>query len=266
VSESGALLFAFMIESMRDDILRFAESHPDYPSKLPIAEADPKLRVGTGFQMLSPEELFLRWRMTVVNENARRAVEEYCRLESPDREQRCEIAANALRLAKLDPLLRARKLDPTFESADAGQIEELIELLAIVPFDSLIDPTVMILNPSFGKASRLVGGADTDLITGEILVDVKTVKIAETDAKYLDQLFGYFLLARRAAATGEKIPAIRTVALYFSRHAHLWTQPTTFWLDRAEFDDVERWFFERTAELSRSLPIENRNPSSDQDT
>ncbi len=37
-------------------------------------------------------------------------------------------------------------------------------------FERLIDECIMLLNPTFGEASRIVGGADADLIVGDMLV------------------------------------------------------------------------------------------------
>jgi hypothetical protein len=83
------------------------------------------------------------------------------------------------------------------------------------------------LNPDFGETSLLVGRADADLITGEMLVDIKTTRSAEVKGEYLDQLFGYFLLARRAG-----LPPISKVGVYFSWYGVLRSGETANWTNR----------------------------------
>src|SRR5262249_48932745 len=93
------------------------------------------------------------------------------------------------------------------------------------------------LNPTFGEA---FGGADADLISGDTLYEVKVTKDSTVKAEYLDQLLGYFLLARQQRSFAE----IKRLAIYFARHRHVWEQPSTCWTDRPEFPELERWFFE----------------------
>jgi hypothetical protein len=46
-------------------------------------------------------------------------------------------------------------------------------MLQIVPFDLLLDTKTVLVNPTFGESSLAVGGADADLIAGDLLVDFK---------------------------------------------------------------------------------------------
>jgi hypothetical protein len=191
---------------------------------------------------LSSEELFFLQRTTAVIQEARKSLTSPSTL--PD------LAAHAIRLAKLDIILRAGILDSTFELADSGDVAELILLLAEVPFGQLIGP-VMLLNPTFGEASEILGGADCDLIVSDTLIDFKTTKEASTDPYYLDQLLGYFLLARRARRNDGTFPIVERVGLYFSRYGHLWTHDVSFWTGRAEFAELEAWFFDHAEEVAR---------------
>ncbi len=87
----------------------------------------------------------------------------------PDKQR---MASHSLRLAHIDVLLRAglEKADAAFfDEPDAGDTQELIDLLAIVPFDQLIQPSLF-LNPNFGEASSGGGGADADLMVGHIII------------------------------------------------------------------------------------------------
>ena len=204
---------------------------------------------------LASEELFFFQRTANVLDQARKAVECYCKIESPTASQHLDLAIHALRLAKLDVIYRAGILDATFETADTDDADELVRLLAVVPFAELIDSTVMMLNPTFGEASTIVGGADADLIVRTTLVDFKTTKEAITDPSYLDQLLGYFLLARYARRKDVTFPTIERVALYFSRCAHLWTHDVSLWTACAGFEELESWFFDHAKEVFQQDPI-----------
>ena len=218
--------------------------HPEYGSTV-----DPlDLLVGVPpEQYIPPSEVAER--MRVLLQNAHSAVGEYRNAARPTATQQAELAAHAIRLSKLDSVYRAEKLEPTFEEAKAEDVQELVELLAIVPYDTFVTAKTLLLNPTFGEASALVGGADADVIADDVLVDLKTTKSDTIEGKHLDQLFGYFLLARRHRSAKPTFPAIHRVGLYFSRHGHLWTQDTTVWTSHPEFAVVEQWFFKRAGEV-----------------
>jgi hypothetical protein len=197
---------------------------------------------------LPPEEVGERARAIV--EEARSALASYVKSRTPTPDRRTELATHAIRLAKLDQVVREYRLDPGFEEAAAEDVEDLLGLLEIVPFDSLVHRKTMLLNPHFGESSELVGGADADLIAGDLLVDFKVTKQGEMQAGHLDQLLGYYLLARRHRRQDPSFPEIRRVALYFGRHGLLWPLDVAIWTDRPDFPRVEEWFFERAGEIA----------------
>lgn len=204
-----------------------------------------------GVRSADPErdlpELSKRTRKIV--EDAKVAVADYLKLRKPKPAECANLAFHAIRLAKLDTVFRADKLDPSFEAADPEDVEDLVALLVIVPFDTLLHDKILFLNPTFGQASKLVGGADADLITGDMLVDFKTIKTGEMKAEYLDQLLGYFLLARRHRQIDPTFPEIDRLALYFCRYGYLWSVDATTWTNHPQFAEVEKWFFERAEGL-----------------
>lgn len=75
----------------------------------------------------------------------------------------------------------------------------------------LLDRMPRILNPNF-VASPFLGGADADLILGNRLIDIKTVRSAEANRQYLWQLAGYVL------SDLENLYEIDEVGFYFARH------------------------------------------------
>jgi hypothetical protein len=177
------------------------------------------------------------------------SVAAYVKLRRPNRAAREDLAAHAIRLAHLDAVVRALKLDPSFEVADPEDVEDLLALLAVVPFDELLNDKILLLNPTFGETSKLVGGTDADLITGEILVDFKATKRDSMQPEDLDQLFGYFLLARHQRQIDSTFPEIKRLAFYFCRHGYLWIADATNWTENPQFSEVEAWFFKRAKEV-----------------
>jgi hypothetical protein len=192
---------------------------------------------------LPPHEVGRRARAIV--EKAKFAVDSFLKTRTPTRAQLSELAAHAIRLAKLDQVARELQLDPRFEEAEGEDVEDLLNLLEIVPFGSLLHKKTMLLNPTFGESSVLVGGADADLIAGDLLVDFKVTKMGRMSATNLDQLLGYYLLARNHRQADPTFPEIKRVALYFSRHGLLWPLDVTVWTNHPGFPEVETWFFKR---------------------
>jgi hypothetical protein len=194
-----------------------------------------------------------------VIEKAKTAHAAFMKNTSPTRPEQADLAGHAVRLAKLDDTSRScAYLDPTFEDADQEDVEELLALLAIVPVDMLLHYEFLLLNPTFGEASRLVGGADADLIAGDMLIDLKVTKDGKVKAEYLDQLLGYFLLARNQSRVDPMFPIINRLAIYFCRQGHLWMLNTSAWTEHPQFAEIEEWFFSRAKEKFRHL---NRKPN-----
>ncbi len=164
------------------------------------------------------------------------------------------MAGHAIRLAKLTALVASgrRGFDPTFEEAAAEDVEDLLALLALVPFNALLHDRTLLLNPVFELASLLVGGADADLISGDTLVDFKTTMNSSMATQNLDELFGYYLLARRQRQADPTFPAINRLALYFARHGYLWTWDASTWTGHPQFAETEEWFFNRAKEVFRA--------------
>ncbi|MBO0727185.1 MAG: hypothetical protein J2P52_16385 [Blastocatellia bacterium] len=80
------------------------------------------------------------------------------------------------------------------------------------------------LNPTFGEASSLVGGADADFVIDDTLVDIKTTKYFQITPAMVHQLVGYRIMLAACephGSTAQGAPAIIHGAIYFSRHATL---------------------------------------------
>ncbi|MBI1800010.1 MAG: hypothetical protein HYR71_00070 [Chloroflexi bacterium] len=198
---------------------------------------------------IPPAEVARRIRSIV--ESAKESVATYSTSRSPNYTQQFNLGESAIRLAKLDPVYRAGRLDPRFEEVDPQDVQDLLDMLAIVPFDKLLHPQVLFLNPDFGESSHLVSGADTDLISGDLLVDFKATMKGEMQGIDLDQLLGYFLLARKQHVIDPTFPVINQVGLYYCRHGYLWSVDVNTWTDQREFLEIEQWFFKQAEKVLR---------------
>ena len=182
-------------------------------------------------------------------DHAKLALVDYARDRSPKECSVREMAGHAIRMAKLDSLLRSMRLAVDFEVASSDDVDDLVAMLDIVPFENLLGGGRVLLNPVFDDASELVGGADVDLISGDMIVDIKTTKKPVVEAEQLDQLLGYFLLARKQTELDPTFPDIKRVGLYFSRHGHLLCFATTEWTSQPHFLELEERFFSTAKRL-----------------
>lgn len=205
--------------------------------------------------------------ITTTLTNARAIWKEYTSNNDTNNEDKTRMAICAIKLSKLDVLIRVGQLYPDYDFVDSESVSELLELLSIVPWEVFTKAKQLLLNPTF-QGSSLVGGADGDLIVDDMLVDIKTTIKDEHNTKSLDQLLGYYLLANHfpgaenASFDELSITTINSVALYYSRHGYLWSLPTSFWTDKKdEFAALKEWFFKRADKRDRDpLPKRRKMP------
>jgi len=173
-------------------------------------------------------------------QQARSAVTAFVANETPSAESIAEVAGHAVRLAQLEPVRRALHVHATmFDEPRREDVREILDLLGVVPFGELLHDSLVMVN---GESSKIVDGADADLISGNRLVEFKTKQEAKVEPGDLDQLLGYFLLARKERQLDATFPEINDVAIYFSRHGHLWSMKTSQWTEQPQFPSVEKWF------------------------
>jgi hypothetical protein len=208
---------------------------------------------------LPPQEGGRRARAIV--ENAKAALADHLKNKKPTRAQLADLAAHAIRLARLDEVYRAMQLNPLFEQAGLEDVEDLLAMLDIVPFESLLHTEILLLNPNFKESSLVVDGADTDLIAGDLLVDFKVTKNSAMSIRDLDQLLGYYFLARNQRRLDAKFPEIGRVAIYFCRHGHLWVVDVSTWTKHPDFTEIEKWFFTKASAVFGSARASSGEPS-----
>jgi hypothetical protein len=129
---------------------------------------------------------------------------------------------------------------------DKAGIEDLKNLLSVVDQEIFTSKQLCLINPTFGSASELVGGADADLVIDDTIIDIKTTKSLLLDRRSFDQVLGYYIL-HQIASVGELQPRpnIAKIAIYFSRHAHLHTISISEMINPKTFPAFINWFQRR---------------------
>jgi hypothetical protein len=154
-----------------------------------------------------------------------------------------ELLRSALFLAELDRVYREGIVPPDLGTVYDDDIEDLRQLLAIVPPDLFRASRLCVLNPTFRKASSMIYGADADLLVDETLIEIKTTKFWKIRPEYIFQLAGYYLLSRVGGIDGA--PAgheIARVGIYFSRFGYLFTAGVEEIIRPETFPAFEKWF------------------------
>jgi hypothetical protein len=157
-----------------------------------------------------------------------------------------QLLSSVIGLAKLDIINRTGQTDLVdLANDDERDREDLRQLVKVIPAGDFKTKELCILNPTFGEASRLAGGADADVIIDDILIEIKTVMKCQLQPKYLHQLVGYYCLYRIGGVSG--MPAgrsLRRLGVYFSRFGYLYTVPMKECWKARDFSDFLKWFEE----------------------
>ncbi|WP_147452033.1 hypothetical protein [Corallococcus sp. CA041A] len=125
---------------------------------------------------------------------------------------------STIRLAQTDILVRSGKFDNNFGEVYLSDMKELQSLFEIIPPEMLNPTETCILNPTFGKASRAIGGADADLVLDDTLIEVKTTSNPLFSQSYFKQLASYFALSELGGVDGvTPSPTINNLGVYSAR-------------------------------------------------
>jgi len=157
-----------------------------------------------------------------------------------------QLIESVLRLAQLDPIFRAGVIDEDLGNVYEEDVDDLRKLISLVEPQFFKASRLCLLNPTFGEASRLVGGADADLVIDDAIIDIKTTKNLRLERDHFNQLIGYFVL-HEIAGVGSLIPkpAITKVGIYFSRFGYLHTIDLGGVIHPETFPDFVEWFITR---------------------
>jgi hypothetical protein len=146
--------------------------------------------------------------------------------------------SSVIGLAKLDAIVRAGYFPTNFISdvndvADLNQIHSLIKKSEVFKNKKELN-----LNPNFRESSKLVLGADADLIIDDELYDIKTFQDIYLDNDSWLQLVGYCILADLEGM------GLRKAGIYFTRHDYLWTIPTSTFYQSPQYPQTKDKFIE----------------------
>lgn len=160
-------------------------------------------------------------------------------------------------LAKLDVYYRTAIVDQNFDVHNEDDIKDLTALISIVKHEHFKANDKCYFNPTFGKGSILVGGADADLIIDNTLIDIKVTKELKLERKHLNQVLGYYILSLIGGVNDNPMDRpIENVGIYFARHGELWTVPLIQFGSQQKFQDFKKWFIQFVASnTSTSIDI-----------
>lgn len=161
-----------------------------------------------------------------------------------------KLLQSCLFLARLDVTVRAGFIDQTLFEFDDDDLADLKALYHAINDQLYSGKKRIILNPYFGHASTLVGGADTDIIIDNCLIDIKTTKNLTLDREHLNQLIGYYMLSRIGGILNDKnAKPVDSLALYYSRFGILYKFPVSELGSEKEIKECEKWFFSHADEM-----------------
>lgn len=160
-----------------------------------------------------------------------------------------ELLKSTLLLAGLDSVFRtrAKRGIEYIGLVDNQDVQDLKNLISAVDMQIFKAQERCNLNPTFGRASQLVGGADADLIIDDMLIDIKTTKKFELTRDHFHQLLGYLTLYYLEALIERKesLPDINKLAIYFSRYSYLHVIQIENITSAEKFARFMKWFFDR---------------------
>lgn len=164
-----------------------------------------------------------------------------------------DILRSTIVLAPLDLIQRAGVIDKDIGRFDNEDIKDLKKLISIVDPKLFKAKRLCIVNPTFGKASGFVGGADADLLIDNMLIEIKTVKYWKLHRYHLNQIIGYYILSKIGGIDGA--PAkhkIDTLGIYYSRYGELYTFPIKAVINEQRLPSFIRWFRKRAVKEMRA--------------
>lgn len=154
-----------------------------------------------------------------------------------------ELFADSLFLAKLDLYIRTGMIAPDMFLESDLDIKDLKNLYAAVNISDFMFKEKCFLNPTFGKGSLMVGGADADIILDDTLIDIKVTKYLKLEREYLNQLIGYYILALIGGINNKHDgTVIKKIGVYFARHGFLWTIPLSDFGTPEKIQSFKTWF------------------------
>ena len=138
-----------------------------------------------------------------------------------------KILATCIFFAKLDLLYRggANPYETLLFAtlAEKDDIKDLKGIINVASVKYFKPQRIAVLNPTFGKASIMIGGADADIIIDNKLIDIKVTKGFKLLRPNLNQLLIYYLLYLIGGIDSVEDLEIDELGVFFPRFNFLWT-------------------------------------------
>lgn len=144
----------------------------------------------------------------------------------------------AIDLAQLDLVKRIGRFE--LLPIDGAMVDDVSNMLALVRADDFRAKRTCVLNPTFGAASELVGGADGDIFIDDTLIDIKVNKNLEIGRDIFNQLVGYYCLSCIGGIDGCR-GKITCVAVYFARFGILHRLPVDSFVKKSRLPALLAW-------------------------
>lgn len=163
-----------------------------------------------------------------------------------------DLIKSTLCLAQLDVVHRSKfehLLETELGKIWKRDVKDLKNLISIVDGKIFKASEICLLNPTFGAASQLIGGADADIIIDDRLIDIKTTIRPHFKREYLNQLIAYYALARIDGIDGAPLNhKIAKLEIYFSRFGYLRSINVDEIINQKTFPKFLAWFKRRVTE------------------
>lgn len=164
-----------------------------------------------------------------------------------------DLMKSTLLLAQLEPIVRRGGVYLNLGVIDDRDVTDLRNLSALLDSKTFRTDAAVLLNPTFGLGSVMVGGADADLVIDDMIIDIKTVKELALTGNYFNQLMGYYTLYKIDEIDDAPQHEIRRLGIYFARYGYLHVMHTQDVVDISRFMQFLEWFKERARKEVETL-------------
>lgn len=116
-----------------------------------------------------------------------------------------------------------RYIKNPFLKINPEDIQDLNNLINAVDFNQFKAESHCLLSPEFNDASKLLGGAEADIVIDNKIIDIKTSRNLSITKDMFNQIMAYYILGRLGGIGEEKIDGatIEQVGFYFARYGIL---------------------------------------------
>lgn len=165
-----------------------------------------------------------------------------------------EVLKSCIYLAQIDSVYRSGILDERMGNVESLDIQDMRNLFSLINPEYFKAKKNCLLNPTFGKGSSLVGGADTDLVIDDILIDIKTTKYLNLTREHFDQIVGYYFLSLIGKLSNSpRGHKVNHIGIYFSRHGILYKIPVEEVIKKEQVKPFIAWMKKRAREPSLNV-------------